>query len=256
MVAAFFGSIINLGLAITTIVFMGILLNENVSTRLSSLQMTTDRLEDNITQVESGVTDALDCQDALYIKNETFINCTDTGNAECTQLTCDFINTQNNLTALTVESLQKTLDNVLLSCNNQTDLLRMLIAEVAPNTNPPTLLDSGTTMVSVEGAVASFSAGYELYRLVLGGELQFDYLVLLPWGGGSVTTATVNPTVTYTGFSFLGKSVGTRFLLNTQQGKFSGTITVATYGMNSAGDLVFYTEGTGTIQLTKRLSIQ
>ena len=247
--APLFGSFINLGMAITAIVFMGILIHHNSTHRLGGLEKMTDRIDQHIMLVADRVPEAIACQEGLLEKNVSFINCTNVGNAQCEKLTDNFVASQGNLTTLTVESLNQTLNNVVESCTNQTNLLRMLIAEVNA-TNPPELLESGTSLVSVTGAASGFTAGWELYRLVLGGELDFNYLVLLPWNV-AVTTASVNPVITYDALPFLSNALGTRFLLSPQQSKWTGLV-VTHYG----GNLKFYTTGSGSIQLTMPLSIQ
>lgn len=247
--ATLVGSLINLGMAITAIVFMSILIHNNSSHRLNQIEMETDALDTNITMVNNGVMEAIDCQEALLEKNDTFINCTDVGNAQCKELTDNFLASHNNLTVLTVQSLNETLQSVVESCSNRTQVLRTLIAEVAPNSNPPILLQSGSSMVTVTGATSAIMAQWELYRLNLTGTLAFDYLVLLPWSGSVATTAT-NPEIVYDAFPFL--QLNSRFLLKPQQAKWTG-MPVTSVG----GNLKFYARGTGgTIQLSSALSIQ
>ncbi|GAG91939.1 unnamed protein product [marine sediment metagenome] len=63
---------------------------------------------------------------------------------------------------------------------------------------PPTLLQSGSVMVTVDGATP-FSSAYEIFRTTVD-DLILEYIMLLAWDN-SVTTATVDPVVTYSGFS-------------------------------------------------------
>jgi len=252
--AIFFGSLINLAVAITAMVFMGILLQHNTSKDLNELQRITDIIDDNITSAGNGVADAVDCQQALVDKNDTFVNCTDVTFAQCEAMTNEYVASAGNLTTLTVQSLNRTLVQVVQSCANRTAALRAQIAEVALlSATPPVLMDSGFVNVMVDGAAALMSANWELYRIdgLAGSDLVFDFVVLLPWSA-PVTTMTPNPVITYEPLPVLSQETGVRFLLNVQQAKWSGQ--VVAWG----GNLKFYTDDMpmgGSIQLTLALSI-
>lgn len=253
--ALLFGSLINLGMAITAMVFMGILIGNNTGKSLNRLETLTQRIEDNITTAMDGVSEAQDCQDVLLERNDTLTNCTDVAFAECANLTDAYLASVNNLSVLTVESLNNTLNSVVESCTNQTMALRARIAEVALlSGTAPTLLDSGVSNVMVDGAVALLSAGWELYRIdgVAGSDLRLDFLVLLPWLD-PVSTTTPNPEIVYESFPFLSDLTGTRFLLNTQQQKWADNSTVVAWG----GNLKFLTNAPsgGSFQLLAPLSI-
>lgn len=255
--AILFGSVINLAIAITAMVFMGILLHNNTTKDLNALERTTDMIEDNITSAADGVSDAIDCQQALLDKNETFMNCTDVGFAECERLTDMYVASANNLTLLTVQSLNETLKSVVDSCTDSISTLRARIAEVALlSGTPAVLLESGVSNVMVDGANALMSAAWELYRIdgLAGSDLVFEFLVLLPWSS-AVSTTSANPVITYESLPFLSDLTGTRFLLRPQQAKWAPAgNTVVAWG----GNLKFYTEAPmgGLFQLLSRMSIQ
>ena len=242
--AIFFGSLINLAVAITALVFMGILLQHNTSKDLNELQRITDVIDDNITSASDGVTEAIDCQQGLLDKNDTFVNCTDVSFAQCEAMTNEYVASVGNLTLLTVESLNRTLAQVVQSCANRTAVLRAQIAEVALlSATPPVLIDAGFVNVMVDGAAALMSANWELYRIdgLAGSDLVVDFVVLLPWTT-PVSTSTPNPVITYEALPVLSSETGVRFLLNVQQGKWSGGNVVA-WG----GNLQFYTDELSTI---------
>lgn len=253
--ALFFGAFINLGMAITAIVFMSILIHNNTGKSLENLEELTIRIEDNITTARDGVSDAQECADVLEEQNATLVNCTDVAFAECANLTDAYVASVDNLSQLTVESLNATLSAVVESCANRTSALRARIAEVAMlSGTSPTLLDSGFSNVMVDGAAALLSAEWRLYRIdgLAGSDLQLDFVVLQPWVN-SVRTSNANPEIVYDAFPFLSDLTGTRFLLTQQQQKWAAGGSVIAWG----GNLKFYTNAPtgGSFQLVEPLSI-
>ncbi len=253
--ALLFGSLINFGMAVTAIVFMGILIHNNTGKSLENLESLTNRIEDNITTARDGVLDAQQCQELVVERNDTLVNCTDVAFAECANLTDAYIASIDNLSRLTVVSLNDTLNSVLASCNTQTNALRVRIAEVAMLSGTvPVLLESGFSNVMVDGAAALISAEWQLFRMdgLAGSDLKLDFLVLQPWLD-PVTTASMNPEIVYESLPFLSDLTGTRFLLKTQQQKWANTASVVAWGDN----LKFYTNAPtgGSFQLVEPLSI-
>lgn len=200
--------------------------------------------------LENGVAVAEGCRQEIVATNESYLECIDRGNSECSQLTDSVLLTQSRLDNMTVESLEAKLTAIQEECHSRTQALRSAIAMVMPADNYPTVTGNGTVSVQVEGAL-SFPANYEILQFSVGG-FELDYLVLLPWDG-PVATAIPSPTIAYDGIVGLASSVGETPLHVKQQEAFMGG-NVRSYYIN-ATQLIFQGFGSGTFQLTRRFMV-
>ena len=175
---------------------------------------------------------------------------------------------QANLTNVyTVENLNISYIETITQCNQDTLLLRMMIAMFNPgNANIPTLLQNGNVQVNVTGDTTTTQ--YNVYRLRMAqDQLDIYYMVILPWSLGITSGPSVDVLIQYTGFTPSissctngGISLGKHKVLGVQASLFSpGTLTVYGYEMFCNGNINFETQGTvnmgDTVQLTGNLMI-
>lgn len=172
---------------------MTILVGMNIQNEIIQYNNNVNILLFNVTDITNHIPATLACQAMIPILNQEYLNCVSDGNLECsTKSTMEI-----NLNAA-INSLNSTKSEVQASCTNRTN---QLLAEIANFTafDNYTILNTGTLAVTVTGA-SGFNVGYEHKRVILGGELKVDFLILKTWSN-PVVTASLDPIITYTGFT-------------------------------------------------------
>lgn len=190
-------------------------------------------LLNNISFINSQIPSILACQAMIPILNQEYLSCVYDGSIECSNKSVQEVLLQTQL-----NNLNNTKEMVQGLCTNRTNLILEEIANLTIVQNV-TIVQSGNLIVSVTGA-SSFNAGFEHQRLVLGGELKVDILILKPWVN-TISTAATDPLITYSGFPIVNN--GKVPLYETY---FSGSINVT-----GRMGLVFYGigNGGGTVKL-------
>jgi hypothetical protein len=186
---------ISLILSTFSFITMLVLVGMNIQNEIIQYNNNVNILLFNVTDITNHIPATLACQSMIPILNQEYLNCVSDGNLECSTKSTMEINLNT-----AINSLNSTKSEIQTSCTNRTNALLLEIANFTSFDNY-TILKFGTMPVSVTGA-ATFFAGYEHKRVILGGELKVDFLILKAWAN-SVVTAALDPVITYTGFTVL-----------------------------------------------------
>ena len=190
--------------------------------------------------------------------------CINERNSNCSDTNTLYVNTSNTLSLLTIESLNKTLNDTLYGCMNNVTRLEELVAivgmELTPNT--PTVLISGTVTASLDGVGTMIATTYSVNRIMFGSQLGMVYLLFPPWASGITTVVSASSVLRYNGFApslvNMGVCTGVRPIL---VNRFDG-IAFSGYEIDcsvAGGEIRFYGPGVdaggGTLQLNRPLNV-
>ena len=105
--------------------------------------------------------------------------------------------------SLSVENLTLTRNNIQWACNNRTTQLSADIAAFTPSASSnATIVQSGTLLVTVQGAGFNVPSSYTWKRILVGGEFKLDVLILNPWNfAAPISTPIINATIAFHTFS-------------------------------------------------------
>lgn len=172
---------------------MLVLVGMNIQNEIIQYNNNVNILLFNVTDIKNHIPATLACQEMIPNLNQDYLTCVSDGDMECSTKSTIEINLNT-----AINSLNSTKSEIQTSCTNRTNALFLEIANFTAFDNY-TIINAGTMSVSVTGA-ASFFAGYEHKRVILGGELKVDFLILKPWTNPVITSA-LDPIITYTGFT-------------------------------------------------------
>lgn len=251
-----FGSIIDVCFAIVAITVVGILVNHNSRTLLEQLK--TDVANDfNVTVTES----------MLVNTTDDLQTCIEERNVECSTTNAIYVATRNTLDNLTIDALNKTLNDTILGCTDRITKLEQLVAIVGMDLTPnlPVVIQSGNVMASLDGA-GNVPTTYSVNRITFGvsgtEQLGMTYILFPPWASGIATTISASSTLRFNAFSpslvNLGLCSGARPIL---VNRFDG-ISFASYEVDcsvAGGEIRLYgpgvTTGGGVLQLNRPLNL-
>lgn len=251
-----FGSLIDVCFAIVAVTVVGILVNHNSGTLLENLKTDVDK-DFNVTVPETMLVNSTD-------ELQTSIG---GRNVECSNTNAIYVTTKNTLDTLTIDALNKTLNDTISGCMDRITKLEQLVALVGMELTPnlPTVIQSGNVMASLDGA-GNVATTYSVNRINFGlpgtEQLGMTYLLFPPWASGISTTITTSSTLRFNGFSpslvNLGLCTGARPIL---VNRFDG-IAFASYEVDcsvAGGEIRLYgpgvTAGGGVLQLNRPLNL-
>lgn len=192
-----FGALGSLTIAITAMAVIGILHHHNSSLLLDQLILDTQK-DFNVTVVES------------MLVNTTAELQTEIGerNLNCSMTNADYVMTTQTLDNLSIDTLNKTLNDTIYGCMNRTQTLEQLVAIVGMELTPnvPVIIQSGTATATLLGA-GSLSTTYTVNRLSFS-DLTIVYVLFPPWVTGISTFVSASSTLRFHGFSPALTNVG------------------------------------------------
>ena len=236
-------------LSLTAMVFAIVMREHGASRQLTSLESTLGAVQTQTAQIQAEIPGTTGSLSTIIAKNNQFNMCITNGNAECSNVTTNYLNAQQQLNVETVQSLNILYITILNGCTSQIDALRMRIAMVNPNPNTTTTVQSGTLTVTVNGT--STGTTYTQYRFTVD-DFEMTYIVVDPWGV-LIISPTMDPTIEYTNFAppistctnaMLSKSGGRKLFPNVLANIYSDTTLWKSWEQFCDGHIVVYGEGT------------
>lgn len=255
-----FGASITLCFAVVALTLMGVLVSENSGNKLTHLLLPPIV---NVTLPINGSAQLLnDTANLSLLVGEK--------GADCSDASVLNVNRTNTLASLSAVELAASVGYVVGNCTNRIAILQQAIAQVGMELTPntPTVLQSGTLTVQLDGSPSVLGLGYSLNHLVLGGQLNMVYLLLQPWGLSIDSMVTSTTLLTMYDFvpilTNLGEcGAGPRpLLLGTGIERFVGNVEIDSIELDCDGSTGFEIEfqgpgvlNPGTIELVNPLMV-